>query len=67
MALAKYPARPRPVPLGKVEVVAAKVHATAKRAAYTLYVADKVAVAASHSLSKISPTDSGPRRLRNQG
>lgn len=29
----------------KVEVVAAKVHATAKRPAYTLYVADKVVVA----------------------
>ena len=51
----------------KVEVVAAKVHATAKRAAYTLYVADKVAVADSHSLSKISPTDSGLRRLRDPG
>ena len=51
----------------KVEVVAAKVHVTAKRAAYTLYVADKVAVADSHSLSKISPTDSGPRRLRSPG
>jgi hypothetical protein len=50
-----------------VEVVAAKVHATAKRAAYTLYVADKVALADSHSLSKISPTDSGPRRLQSQG
>ncbi|MCX6953935.1 MAG: spermine synthase [Verrucomicrobia bacterium] len=30
----------------KVEVLAAKVHATAKRPAYTLYVADKVVVAA---------------------
>jgi hypothetical protein len=30
----------------KVEVVAAKVHATAKRPAYTLYVAEKIVAAA---------------------